>query len=303
MQRVLSTYLYIQHRLTAAVLADIFRAGIPAVELWCRRSHFDYRSPEVVREVSEWLRDHPLRVHSLHAPTERDFAPGRESGSPISIADPERVRRLDAVDEMKRALDVAEQIPFRLMIVHIGAARESSDPRKLEAAFNSLEHLSLFAKQRGVTLALENIPGELAAPSNLRHLIEDTRLHDLRLCFDTGHAHLEDGVERSFEAMGDWMVTTHVHDNDGDKDEHLFPYEGSIDWDAALRLFAAAPVAGGLPVVLELREQPARANPLADVRRVFDRMETALNAATPATKSAGTAAGQSAAPQRAPGTR
>lgn len=279
MQRVLSSYLYIHHRLTPAVLAEIERAQVPALEMWCDRLHFDYRAAEVVRELEEWFQDHALKVHALHAPIERDLAPGRESGSPISIAEPERVRRLDAVDEIKRALDVVESIPFRFLVLHVGAARETSDPRKLDAAFNSLEHLAVFAKQRGVTIALENIPGELASAANLRHLIQDTRMTDLRLCFDTGHAHLEEGVERSFETMRDWVVTTHVHDNHGDKDEHLFPFEGTIDWDAALKLLGAAPLTGGLPFVLELREQPALAKPLERVNAVFDRIEAALSSA------------------------
>src|SRR3989449_4714930 len=108
------------------------------------------------------------------------------------------------------------------------------DPRKWDAAFNSLEHLMLFAKHRGVTIALENTPGGLATPANLRQFIAETRLHDLRLCFDTGHAHMEDGVGPGFETMRELVVTTHVHDNRGEKDEHLLPYEGTIDWDAAV---------------------------------------------------------------------
>ena len=41
--------------------------------------------------------------------------------------------------------------------------------------------------------------------------------------------------------MRDRVVTTHIHDNHGEKDEHLLPFEGTIDWDAAFALFAARP--------------------------------------------------------------
>ncbi len=30
------------------------------------------------------------------------------------------------------------------------------------------------------------------------------------------------------------MVTAHIHDNHGLKDEHLPPYDGTIEWKAAL---------------------------------------------------------------------
>ncbi len=283
MQRAISTYLFSGLKLTPGILADIEKAGIPAVEIFCARLHFDYRAAEVVRELKEWFAEHELKVHSLHAPMNRDLSEKRESMTPISIAEPERVRRLDAVDEVKRALEVAEHVPVRYLVQHLDG-RMPMDERRKDAAFNSLEHLLAFAKQRGVTIALENTPGELATPANLRHFIEDTRLHDLRLCFDTGHAHMEDGVERSYETMRELVVTTHVHDNHGEKDEHLPPFEGSIDWDATLKKFGNAPAADNrLPIVLELKDvamggvhEHNVAAVLGKVNEAFEDLEQAL---------------------------
>ena len=143
----------------------------------------------------------------------------------------------------------------------------------------------MFAKQRGVTIALENTPGELATPAALRQFVTETRLTDLRLCFDAGHAHMEDGVERSYEVMRDLVVTTHLHDNKGQKDEHLPPYEGTIDWPAALALLESAPSApSGLPMVMELKDSGARAIPLNDIRAVFARFEETAAKKTQDTK-------------------
>src|SRR5271156_4188850 len=221
MQRILSTYRFVNQPLSAALLAEIARAGFSAVEVFCASQHFSYRDAQRVRELGDALGEYRLALHSVHSPTDRDLAPGRESGVAISISDTERIRRLDAVDEIKRVLEVAETIPFRFLVQHIGHGRQEADPRKIDAAFSSLEHLTVFAKARGVTIALENTPSELGSPSSLQHFITDTHLHDLRLCFDTGHAHMETGVEASFDMMRDRVATTHVHDNHGDKDEHL----------------------------------------------------------------------------------
>jgi len=194
MQRILSTYRYINQPLTASLLAEISQAGMSGIEIFCAPQHFSYRVPERVREIGDALGEYGLELHALHSPTERDLAPGRESGVAISICDTERIRRLDAVDEIKRALEVAEHVPFKFLVQHIGHGRQMADPRKMDAAFSSLEHLTVFAKARGVTIALENRADELGSPSSLQHFITDTHLHDLRLCFDTGHAHLETGV-------------------------------------------------------------------------------------------------------------
>jgi sugar phosphate isomerase/epimerase len=181
------------------------------------------------------------------------------------------------VDEIKRVLDIAEQVPFQYLIQHIGHGRQAADARKLDAAFTSLENLAMFAKARGVTIALENTPDELGAPASLQHFITDTHLHDLKLCFDIGHAHIEEGVQASFDAMRERVVSTHIHDNHGDKDEHLLPFEGTIDWDAALAGFASAPVE--LPFVFEIKAQAGAAGPsLEQIREACDKLEEKFEA-------------------------
>ena len=252
MPRTLSTYLFIQRKLSSAAIESAARAGFDAIEVFCERGHFDYRSDGDARELGNWLEANHMALHSVHAPVHRDLGPSREGGSPLSISEPERVRRTEAVDEIKRALDLTEHVPFQILVQHVGGSREPDDPRHWEAAFSSLEHLSLFAKQRGVTIALENTPGELATPANLRRFAEQTRLMDLRFCFDVGHAHIGDGIAASLEPMRSLIVTTHIHDNHGDKDEHLVPYQGTIDWTATMKGLPA-----GMPLVLELRSPAA----------------------------------------------
>lgn len=281
MQRILSTYLFIHRKLTPELLGEIARSGANAIELFCSRYHFDYRSAEAAAEVAATLRNSNMSLHAFHAPTERDSGPMRHSGVPLSISDPERGRRLEAVDEIRRVLDLAEHLPFRYLVLHLGSSRDESDPRRYDAAFSSLERLRIFAKQSGVTIALENTPGHLAAPDKLRQFVTDTRLTDVRFCFDVGHAHLGDGVMPSLEIMRDLVVTAHVHDNNGFKDEHVAPFSGNIEWAPALAELAKVESA----LVLELKEQPAYAEPappsvaIEAARAAFDKLETALDSA------------------------
>jgi sugar phosphate isomerase/epimerase len=176
---------------------------------------------------------------------------------------------------MKRALEVAETIPFRFFAQQLATGHQAADPRKLDAAFNSLEILAIFAKHRGVTIALENTANELGSPGTLAQFIKDTHLHNLAFCFDVGHAHMEGGVDAGFQLMRDRVVTVHVHDNHGDKDEHLLPWEGTIDWDAALGEFAGAPER--LPLVLELKETATGLPSLDQIRAALDKLEKILD--------------------------
>src|SRR3984957_21271495 len=183
MRRILSTYLFVNRKLTAELVGELARAGASAIELFCSRGHFDYRTSDDARELGSWLNGNHLTLHSIHSPTNRDFQLNRDSGAPLSIIDPERLRRQEAVDEIKRALDLVEHIPFRYCVQHVARQRDVPDERKWDAAFSSLEHLSLFARQRGVTLAVENTPGEMATPVNLKNFLEQTRLTSVKICF------------------------------------------------------------------------------------------------------------------------
>ena len=194
MQKILSTYLFVSRKLTSDLLAQICDHGFDAIEVFCSRWHFDYGSRQEIQTLKSALEANRMTLSSLHAPTSRDISPTRESGTPLSICEVERVRRIEAMDELKRAIDVSEDLPFSRMVLHMGGSRETADPRKRDAAFSSLEHLVLHAHHAGVTLALENTTSEMGDPAYLRAFVDETRLTGLRFNFDIGHAHLADGA-------------------------------------------------------------------------------------------------------------
>jgi sugar phosphate isomerase/epimerase len=193
--------------------------------------------------------------------------------SVINITDRTKAKRMGMVDEIKRAIEVAETIPFPYMVQHLGVSEEEFDERKVEAAFSSLEELMLFARHRGVQILLENIPNELSSAERLMEFVKSTHL-DLNFVFDVGHAHIGGGVEQEFEIMKERIRSTHIHDNDGTRDIHLFPLlseGGTVDWKAAMKLLRSRP--GQYPLLLELREVDGMEAPLDCVNDVFDRLE------------------------------
>ena len=191
----------------------------------------------------------------------------------INIADTVKGTRIQHVDEIKRALEIAEFIPFRYLVQHLGYQESEYDERKVDAAFSSLEELSLFARQRGVQVLLENIPNAFSSAERLVHFLGLTHL-DLGFCLDTGHANLNEGVEEAYNLMKSRIRSTHVHDNDGTADKHLFPFHsegGTIDWKRTMELLASAPEQ--YPLLLELKESPDYPRPLDAIRQIFDRLE------------------------------
>jgi sugar phosphate isomerase/epimerase len=287
MHRLLSTYLFISRKLTPELLGQVSEAGFRGLEIFCTRSHFEYTMKAEIRAMAGVLESHHLQLVSLHAPTSRDISAMRESGTPLSICEVERVRRVEAMDELKRVIDVAEDLPYARLILHMGGSRETADPRKRDAALSSLEHLILHARHSGVTICVENTLSEMGDPAYLRAFVDETRLTGLRFNFDIGHANLAElpeaeRLEKSFAPLRDLVSSIHLHDNFGIKDEHLPPFEGSIDWPAAIKLLKSAPEPN-LPIVLELKEKtgpetPSLSDQLAAARASLDRFEKAWSA-------------------------
>jgi sugar phosphate isomerase/epimerase len=274
--------MFVSRRLTTELLGQIAEAGFEAVEIFGTRGHFDYTTKQEVQVLASALSQHRLALLSLHAPTSRDLSATREGGAPLSITEVERVRRIEAMDELKRVIDVAEDLPYSRLILHMGGPRETADPRKRDAAFSSLEHLVLHAHHRGVTIAVENTTSEMGDPTYLRTFVDETRLTGLRFNFDIGHAHVADGleaerIEKAFRPLGELAVSAHIHDNHGEKDEHLPPYEGSIDWESAVKTLKTA-AEPDLALTLELKEKtghdaPSTAEQLTAANESLERFE------------------------------
>ena len=161
---------------------------------------------------------------------------------------------------------MAEQIPFRFLIQHIGTPNESYNERKFEAAMTSVEHLRAFAKPLGVRILLENIPNELSEPDRLVEFIRTAHFDDVGVCFDTGHAHMMSDVPSAFETLKNHVHSTHVHDNAKDKDSHLWPGAGTINWKETLELLSSAP--SRPPMLLEIEEND-KINPVEKMGEVF----------------------------------
>jgi sugar phosphate isomerase/epimerase len=273
MLRVLSTHLFVNHRLTVATLSRIESAGISAVEIFCARQHLDYQNKSQIAELGHWFRDSELKLHSIHLPIYDDEYWGQSGPqSVLNISGRTKAERIKTVDEIKRALEVAELIPMKYAVQHLGTPEQEFNDWAIEAAFSSLDELRSFANQRGVQILLENIPNGLSSADRLRYFLGVTHL-DMKFVFDVGHANLMEGVEHEFELMKDRIRSLHVHDNNGKEDKHLFPMAegGTVDWPKTMGLLRSRP--DQYPLLLELKEVPGMQHPLDEVKRVFDKLE------------------------------
>jgi len=259
-----STYVHIRQRLHPGLLEAMTRAGAQVVEIFAFRGHFDYQDRAHVRELANWFKSTGVDCHSMHSPMFYDTETWTHQPiGPVNIVETDRKRQIEAMDEIKRAIEVAELLPFRFLVQHLGNSNEEFDPRKFDAAMTSVEHLRAFAKPLGVTLLLENIPNDLSTPERLNELVNTAHFHDVGFCFDTGHAHIMSTVRQAFDVMQSRIRSTHVHDNDRVRDSHVGIGEGNTDWMECAALLRSAPHVPPLVLELENEEEGAGERKLA----------------------------------------
>jgi sugar phosphate isomerase/epimerase len=78
------------------------------------------------------------------------------------------------------------------------------------------------------------------------------------------------GVRAAFETLRDLIASTHVHDNRHEKDDHLMPFAGEIDWGEAVRDLRTGE--GRFPVLFEVRDYGPELSSLARLAEVMNRM-------------------------------
>ncbi len=271
MLRAMSTYVYVKERLHPGLLDAMVRGGAQSVEIFAARQHLDYANrKQHVREIAEWFRTSGIPLNSVHAPMYADYEWGRTGAAPINVTSTERASRIEAMDEIKRALEIAEQIPFRFLVQHLGVGNESFSEHKFEAAMTSIEHLRAFAKPLGVRILLENIPNEISTPDKIVDFIQKMHFEDVGVCFDVGHAHLMGGIPEAFEILKPHICSTHIHDNQKDKDSHLWPGKGSVNWKETMELLRSAPQVP--PLLLEI-EGEEKVSPVDKMGETFIKLE------------------------------
>ncbi len=141
--------------------------------------------------------------------------------------------RTKAVDRLKLAIDDALELHIPIVIIH---AHRGEAPQQLSSlGQRSFAELIEAAARTNIRLAVENT---LDSNAPLEWILSQFPAATVGLCYDSGHDQLSSTV--TFDLLrrwGDRLLTTHIHDNLGQSDDHLIPGQGIIDFSAFVRAF------------------------------------------------------------------
>lgn len=175
-----------------------------------------------------------LKIEALHLPYKK-FIKG-------NLVDPRHVNVLWKTDEESSSYvkDLIEEVKFAnrygigTVVMHITGG---DDPPKLnESGLINISKILDTCEKYNITLCLENLRRLDYLDYVFKHLDSDK----LKFCFDSGHANSMTKNISNFpwDEFGKKLACLHLNDNNGDKDQHLIPFGGNINWDALMKVIS-----------------------------------------------------------------
>ncbi len=214
------------------------RAGIRAIE--CDYPPLVEQPLRVLDEWAQMFQSAGILFWSVHAPF----------GGSHNLAHPEERIRQRAVEYHKFVLERAKRVGARFLIVHPSSSAQRERGQGWDGLRRSLDELLPFAEDLDIVLAVENMLPEAAIgadPAELNGFLVAYFSPHLRLCFDTGHAHIAGNVYLWLESLASAVATYHLNDNDRSRDLHLPPGYGTMRWDLIAPLLQQA----DFPLIVE----------------------------------------------------
>ena len=166
---------------------------------------------------------------------------GLHTLSGVNMAEYSNLFRQAADEYLRGYIDMATRLDAEWIVVHAGFHFTADYEQRKQASLERLQRASSYAEDKGVHLLLENMNREPedAEVNYLGYTLEEClfyfenlRSANLHWTFTINHATLvPEGIDGFLDTFGiDRMREVRVADNLGDKEHHMFPGEGSIDF-------------------------------------------------------------------------
>jgi len=173
-------------------------------------SHIYNLSVDDATKIGEYAREVGISSWSCHAAGPGGF----NTGDVIEAA----------VAANRHCADISAALGAEVNVLHLW--NYSHDD-----ACRALEQICQYAAGKNVSIALEN-DRSMEKMEFILGLVRAVDMPNIGICVDTGHANLGDlGAARAIRMAGPLLLTTHLQDNHGQRDDHMPPGMGTIDWD------------------------------------------------------------------------
>lgn len=221
-------------------LRKIADAGFSHIQ-WGHNWNTDYfYSKSEIEHISKWLKEYGLILNDIHA----------SDGVEKCWTSPLEHNRLVGVELVQNRIEMAAILACEVVVLHELYQHDHAAGGEIrwDLAARSLDAILPFAKERGVRIAFENVSFD-----SVERLLAEYSPDQVGLCYDSGHGNMSgDGLDR-LEKTKARLIAMHLHDNNGNSDEHKLPFSGTLNWEWLARIIANSPYEK--PMTLETHPQ------------------------------------------------
>jgi len=147
--------------------------------------------------------------------------------------------RWDPLD-LRDEIDFAARLNAGILVLHPICLGLSDREDRMDVP--EIRRIADYAGRHGVMLAVENMRDTVWLLDRVIDEVGDNPAKsNVGVCIDIGHAHLSRDAGTGQEVVSNYLdryaaqlVHLHLHGNHGDRDEHLVPGQGTVDWPRVL---------------------------------------------------------------------
>lgn len=196
-------------------------------------SHIYHLSLDDAIEIGQYAREVGMNSWSCHAAGPGGF----NTGDTVEAS----------IEANRHCISISAALGARVNVLHMWNHSH-------EDACRILEEVCQYAYERNLEIALEN-NRSFEGMEFILGLARAVDAPNIGICVDTGHANLGDlGAARAIRMAGSLLLTTHLQDNLGERDDHMPPGMGVIDWKDVFQ--ALYKIGYSRTLMLELTDAP-----------------------------------------------
>lgn len=198
---------------------------------WCHQWCTDYLyTPVEINAIRRFLREFDLKLLDLHG----SMGPQKNWGSLLEW------QRQAGVELVANRIQMTAELGGDAVVMHFPRRFGKEDDEKLrwDAFRRSLDELLPLCRETDIRIAVENSPEDNFI--DFFELFQAYPADVLGLCYDSGHGNIQCQAFPLLEQVKDRLIAVHLHDNDGEGDQHKLPFDGTIDWDGLAKIIATS---------------------------------------------------------------
>ena len=146
------------------------------------------------------------------------------------------------IADTKRSIEAAAYLGIPNIVVHSGYVKGMSAEETIERNAAFYFDILKTAEKSGITVLTENFNKMcledyywIDSAEGLRELVDRVNHPLLKICWDVGHANLQEfSQEEELKMLGDRVAAVHIQDNFGYGDDHTIPFFGTLNIDSVM---------------------------------------------------------------------